>query len=42
MGVAGLVILKKRIKSIENTKKLTKAMALVATSKKGKSILIYK
>lgn len=33
MGVAGLVILKKRIKSIENTKKLTKAMALVATSK---------
>ncbi|MEG1148804.1 MAG: FoF1 ATP synthase subunit gamma, partial [Niameybacter sp.] len=33
MGVAGLVILKKRIKSIESTKKLTKAMALVATSK---------
>ncbi len=33
MGVAGLVVLKKRIKSIENTRKLTKAMALVATSK---------
>ncbi|MEG0132691.1 MAG: ATP synthase F1 subunit gamma [Clostridium sp.] len=33
MGVAGLVVLKKRIKSIESTKKLTKAMALVATSK---------
>lgn len=33
MGIAGLVDLKKRIKSIQNTKKLTKAMALVATSK---------
>ena len=33
MGVAGLVGLKKRIKSIESTRKLTKAMSLVATSK---------
>ncbi len=33
MGVAGLVTLKKRIKSVESTKKLTKAMALVAASK---------
>lgn len=33
MGVVGLVELKKRIKSIESTSKLTKAMSLVATSK---------
>lgn len=33
MGVAGLVGLKKRIRSVESTRKLTKAMALVATSK---------
>lgn len=33
MGVAGLVGLKKRIKSVESTRKLTKAMSLVATSK---------
>lgn len=33
MGVAGLVDIKKRIKSVESTKKLTKAMSLVATSK---------
>ena len=41
MGIAGLVDLKKRIISIQNTKKLTKAMALVATSKlkKTRSIL---
>lgn len=37
MGIAGLVDLKKRIKSIQNTKKLTKAMALVATSKLKKT-----
>lgn len=37
MGIAGLVNLKKRIKSIQNTKKLTKAMALVATSKLKKT-----
>lgn len=43
MGVAGLVILKKRIGSIENTKKLTKAMALVATSKLKKTRgILYK
>lgn len=33
MGVAGLVGLKKRINSIQSTRKLTRAMALVATSK---------
>lgn len=37
MGIAGLVDLKKRIRSIQNTKKLTKAMALVATSKLKKT-----
>lgn len=37
MGIAGLVDLKKRIKSIQSTKKLTKAMALVATSKLKKT-----
>lgn len=37
MGIAGLVDLKKRIKSIENTQKLTNAMALVATSKLKKT-----
>lgn len=43
MGVAGLVVLKKRIKSIENTMKLTKAMALVATSKLKKvRVMLYK
>ena len=41
MGIAGIVDLKKRIISIQNTKKLTKAMALIATSKlkKTRSIL---
>lgn len=33
MGTAGLIQIKRRITSIENTKKITKAMALVATSK---------
>ena len=33
MGTAGLALIKRRINSIENTKKITKAMALVATSK---------
>lgn len=37
MGLAGLVDLKKRINSIQNTKKLTRAMALVATSKLKKA-----
>lgn len=37
MGVAGLVDIKKRIKSVESTKKLTKAMGLVATSKLKKA-----
>ena len=30
---AGLIEIKRRIKSVENTKKITKAMGLVATSK---------
>lgn len=33
MGGAGLVAIKRRIKSINNTKKITKAVGLVATSK---------
>lgn len=33
MGAAGLVEIKRRIKSVESTKKITKAMGLVATSK---------
>ena len=33
MGAAGLIDIKRRIKSVENTKKITKAMGLVATSK---------
>ena len=33
MGVAGLIDIKKRIKSVESTRKITKAMGLVATSK---------
>jgi len=37
MGAAGLLEIKKRIKSVENTKKITNAMALVATSKLRKS-----
>ena len=37
MGAAGLLEIKKRIKSIENTRKITKAMGLVATSKLRKS-----
>ena len=37
MGAAGLLEIKKRIKSVENTKKITNAMGLVATSKLRKS-----
>lgn len=33
MGATGLVEIKRRIKSVESTKKITKAMGLVATSK---------
>ncbi len=33
MGAAGLIEIKRRIKSVESTKKITKAMGLVATSK---------
>lgn len=33
MGAAGLIGIKRRIKSVENTRKITKAMGLVATSK---------
>lgn len=33
MGAAGLIEIKRRIKSVESTRKITKAMALVATSK---------
>ena len=37
MGAAGLIDIKRRIKSVENTKKITNAMGLVATSKLRKS-----
>ncbi|MDP4143434.1 MAG: ATP synthase F1 subunit gamma [Bacillota bacterium] len=37
MAGAGLVAIKRRIKSISNTKKITKAMGLIATSKLRKS-----
>ena len=37
MGAAGLLDIKKRIKSVENTKKITNAKALVATSKLRKT-----
>lgn len=37
MGAAGLLEIKKRIKSVENTRKITNAMGLVATSKLRKS-----
>lgn len=37
MGGAGLVAIKRRIKSINNTKKITKAVGLVATSKLRKA-----
>ena len=33
MGASGLVEIKRRIKSIQSTKKITKAMGFVATSK---------
>ena len=33
MGAAGLIEIKRRIKSVESTRKITKAMGLVATSK---------
>jgi len=37
MGAAGLLDIKKRIKSVENTRKITNAMGLVATSKLRKT-----
>ncbi|MBB6622612.1 ATP synthase F1 subunit gamma [Clostridium gasigenes] len=37
MGAAGLIDIKRRIKSVESTRKITKAMGLVATSKLRKS-----
>lgn len=37
MGAAGLIDIKRRIKSIESTRKITKAMNLVATSKLRKA-----
>jgi F-type H+-transporting ATPase subunit gamma len=37
MGAAGLIEIKRRLKSVESTKKITKAMGLVATSKLRKS-----
>ena len=37
MGAAGLIDIKRRLKSVEGTKKITKAMGLVATSKLRKS-----
>ena len=33
MGAAGLIEIKRRLKSVESTKKITNAMGLVATSK---------
>ena len=33
MGAAGLIEIKRRLKSVESTRKITKAMGLVATSK---------
>ena len=37
MGSAGLIEIKRRIKSVESTRKITKAMNLVATSKLRKA-----
>lgn len=37
MGATGLIEIKRRIKSIQNTKKITKALGLVATSKLRKT-----
>ena len=37
MGAAGLIDIKRRIKSVESTRKITKAMGLVATSKLRKA-----
>lgn len=37
MGAAGLIDIKRRIKSVENTRKITNAMGLVATSKLRKT-----
>ena len=37
MGAAGLIEIKRRIKSVESTRKITKAMGLVATSKLRKA-----
>ena len=36
MGAAGLIEIKRRIKSVESTRKITKAMGLVATSNSRK------
>ena len=38
MGAAGLIEIKRRLKSVESTRKITKAMGLVATSKLRKVI----
>lgn len=37
MGSAGLIEIKRRIKSVESTRKITNAMGLVATSKLRKT-----
>lgn len=37
MGTAGLIDIKRRVKSVENTRKITRAMGLVATSKLKKA-----
>ena len=37
MGAAGLIEIKRRMKSVESTRKITKAMGLVATSKLRKA-----
>ena len=37
MGAAGLIDIKRRIKSVESTRKITNAMGLVATSKLRRS-----
>ena len=37
MGAAGLIEIKRRIRSVESTRKITKAMNLVATSKLRKA-----
>jgi len=37
MSATGLIVIKRRIKSIKNTRKITKALGLVATSKLKKT-----